>query len=186
MDGDIYYIGMTSLAMIFLTWISKYKEGDLYAIYGSILFRGMCHTTMEGSFIILLSTNGKNIVFTSMGYLTQHFDALTIHIQCIAPQKGKFFFGLHGQNWANLYDGDNHILYGLGKVFSFMYDQLIYSSIFYISVDIMTYITSRVIQNNFPCNFLKQQFGKLRITIGEVVGTSLHHMKPSVFSSFYY
>ena len=25
-DGDIYYIGMTSLAMIFLTWNSKYKE----------------------------------------------------------------------------------------------------------------------------------------------------------------
>ena len=34
-DGDIYCIGMTSLAMIFLTWISKYKEGDLYATYGS-------------------------------------------------------------------------------------------------------------------------------------------------------
>ena len=104
-DGDIYYIGMTSLAMIFLTWISKYKESDLYATYGSILFRGMCHTTMEGSFIytciILLSTYGKNIAFTSMDYLTPHFDALTIHIQCIAPQKSKFFIGLHGKNWVN-------------------------------------------------------------------------------------
>ena len=50
-DGNIYYIGMTSLAMIFLTWISKYREGDPYATYGSILFLGMCHITMEGSFI---------------------------------------------------------------------------------------------------------------------------------------
>ena len=46
-DGDIYYIGMTSLSMIFLTWVSKYKEGDLYATYGSFLFLGMYHTTME-------------------------------------------------------------------------------------------------------------------------------------------
>ena len=147
-DGDIYYIGMTSLAMIFLTWISKYKEGDLYATYGPFLFLGRYHTTMEGLFIytciILLSTYGKNIVFTSMDYLTQHFDALTIHIQCIAAQKGKFFIELHGQNWANLYDGDSHLLYGLGQVFSFMYVQLMYPSIYYLSVDAMTYI--------YPCN----------------------------------
>ena len=50
-DEDIYYIAMTSLTMIFLTWIPKNKEGNLYATSGSILFLGMCHTTMEGSFI---------------------------------------------------------------------------------------------------------------------------------------
>ena len=47
-DGEIYYIFMTSLAMILLTWISRYKEGDIYATYGSILFLGMYHTTMKG------------------------------------------------------------------------------------------------------------------------------------------
>ena len=130
-DGNIYYIGMILLAMFFLTWIFKYKEGDLYATYGSFLFMGVCHTTMEGSFIciILLSTHGKKFFFASTNYLTQYLDTLTIHIQCIIPQEGKLFIELHGQHWAKLYDGDNHPLYGLGKVFSFMYVQLMYLAI---------------------------------------------------------
>ena len=45
-DGNIYYRDM-----IFLTWISKYKKGDLHVPYGSFLFMGVCHTTMEESFI---------------------------------------------------------------------------------------------------------------------------------------
>ena len=157
---------MIVLAMVFLTWISKYKEGDLHAAYGSFLFMGMCHTTMEESYIyiciILLSTHGKNIIFASMDYLTKYLDSLTIHIQCIAPQKGKLFIELHGQHWARWYDGDNHILYGLRQVLNFMYDQLMYLAICYLSVDVMTYIIIHVTKNNLPCNFLKQQFEKLR------------------------
>ena len=107
-------------------------------------------------YIILLPVYGKKYFFTLADLYT-----LTIILQCMALQEGKLIRLLHGKNWANLYDGDNHILYGLGKVFSFMYDQLIYSAICYSSVAIMTYITIHVTQNNLPCDFLKQQFGKL-------------------------
>ena len=113
MDGNIYYIDM-----IFLTWISKHKKGDLPAAYDSFLF-------MEGLFmdpiIILLSIHGENIDFSFIDFLKHYLHTLTISIQCIAPQEGKLFIELHGQHWAKLYDGDNHILYGLGQLFSFMY-----------------------------------------------------------------
>ena len=69
MDENIYYKDV-----IFLTWISKHKKGDLHAAHGSFLFMGVCHTTMEELFtyicIILLSTHGKNIIFASMDFLT--------------------------------------------------------------------------------------------------------------------
>ena len=37
--------------VIFLTWISKHKKGDLDAAYDSFLFMGVCHTTMEDLFM---------------------------------------------------------------------------------------------------------------------------------------
>ena len=59
-DGGIYYCDM-----FFLTWVSKHKKEDLHAAYGSFLFMGVCHTTMEDLFmdlcIILLSIHGKNL-----------------------------------------------------------------------------------------------------------------------------
>ena len=61
-DGNIYYRDM-----IFLTWISKHKKGDLPITYDSFLFMGVCHTTMEGIFmdliIILLSVHGNKFFF---------------------------------------------------------------------------------------------------------------------------
>ena len=75
-------------------------------------------------YIILLPVYGKKYVFTLADLYT-----LTIILQCMALQEGKLIRLLHGQNWANLYDGDNHPLHGLGQVFYFMYDQLICSVI---------------------------------------------------------
>ena len=67
--------------------------------------------------MILLLAHGKDLVAT-FGDL----HSLTIFMHCIAPQEGKLFIELHGQHWAKLYDGDSHILYGLGQVFyPFMY-----------------------------------------------------------------
>ena len=121
-DGNIYYKDM-----IFLTWISKHEKEDLHAAHGSFLFIGVCHTTMKDLFmdpyIIFLLVHGKNFFFAFIDYLTQYLHTLTISIQCIVSQEGKLFIELHGQHWAKLYDGDSHLLYGLGKVFYFMYDQ---------------------------------------------------------------
>ena len=115
-DGNIYYIDM-----IFLTWISKHKKEDLHLRYGSFLFIGVCHTIMEDLFmdpiIILLSLHGKNYVFAFIDCPTQYLHALTIYLQCIAPQRGKLFFGLHAPFLANYYDGDIHLLYEFGQVF---------------------------------------------------------------------
>ena len=47
-DGNTYYRDM-----IFLTWISKHKKGDLIAAYDSFLFISVCHTTMESLFMDL-------------------------------------------------------------------------------------------------------------------------------------
>ena len=114
--------------------------------------------------IILLPVHGKKFVFAFIGHLTQYFHTLTISIQCIAPQEGKLLFELHGQFWAKLYDGDNHILCGLGKVFHYssMYAQLIHQANYYSLVDVMTYTTSHLSRNNLPYYFLKQQLGKMR------------------------
>ena len=98
----------------------------------------------------------RNIFFTTMDYPTKNFDSVTIHIQCIAPQEGRLFIELHGQHWAKLYDGDSHILYGLGKVFPFMYVQLMYPTLCSSLVDVITYIINHVSRNNLPFNFLKQ------------------------------
>ena len=61
-DGFIYYCDI-----FFLTWTPKHDKGDLHEAYGSFLFIGVCHTTMEDSFMdpvtILLSLHGKNYVF---------------------------------------------------------------------------------------------------------------------------
>ena len=69
-------------SMFFLTWTSKHEEGDLQAAYGLFLFIGVCHTTMEGSFMdlvtILLSLHGKNYVFSFIDFSTQYLHALTI------------------------------------------------------------------------------------------------------------
>ena len=96
-------------------------------------------------YIILLPVYGNKYVLTLADLYT-----LTIILQCMALQEGKIIKLLHGQNWANLYDGDKHLLYGLGQVFYFIYDQLIYSAIFYLSVAIMKYIAIHVTQNNLP------------------------------------
>ena len=111
MDGDIYYCDM-----FFLVWISKHKRKELHAAHDSFLFMGVCITPMEDLFmdpcIILLSIHGKNLVFEFI-----YLHILTISMQCISPQEGKFFILLHGQHWAKLYDGDIHLLCGLGQVF---------------------------------------------------------------------
>ena len=146
--------------MIFLTWISKHRKGDLHAAYDSFLFMGVCHTTMEDLFmdlcIILLLVHGKNFVFSFIDYLTQYLHSLTISMKCISPQEGKPLFGLHGHFWDNIYDGDSHLLYDFGQVLSyFMYAQLIYKAIYYSLVDVMTYTTSNLFRRSFPCYFLK-------------------------------
>ena len=83
-DGEIYY-----LHMIFLTWIFKHKKKDLIATHSSFLFMGLCHITMEGSFMglinILISVHGNNWVFSLTDYLTQYLHSVTISIQCISP-----------------------------------------------------------------------------------------------------
>ena len=150
MDGDIYYCDI-----FFLTWISKHEKEGFHATLGSFLFMGVCQTPMEELFmdpcISLLPVHGENFFFAFIDCLTQYLHTLTIYMQCIAPQEGKLFIELHGQHWAKLYDGDNHILYGLGKVFYyFMYAHLMYPAICYLSVDVMTYIIIHVSKNNLP------------------------------------
>ena len=154
-DGDIYYCDM-----IFLTWISKHKKKDLYAVHGSFLFMGVCHTTMEdlfmGPIIIFLSLHGKNFFFEFIDFPTQYFHALTISLQWISPQKGKLFFRLHGTFLANYYDGDSHIFYEFRQVFCyFLYAQLIHPTIYYLLVDVVTYRTSHLSRNNLPRYCLK-------------------------------
>ena len=100
---------------------------------------------------------GEKFVFAFIDCLIQYLHTLTISMQCIAPQEGKLFIWLHGQFWAKLYDGDNHLLCGLGQeLYHFMYVQLMYYSLVYV----ITYIINHVLRNNLPCNFLKQQFRK--------------------------
>ena len=123
MDGDIYYCNM-----FFLTWISKPKKKGLHATHGSFLFMGVCQNTMEDLFmdpcIILLPVHGEKFVVESIDFLKKYLHALTISMQCIAPQECELSIWLHGQFWANLYDGDNHLSYDLGKVcFSYIYDK---------------------------------------------------------------
>ena len=59
---------------------------------------------------------GENFVYACIDYLTQYLHLLSISMQCLVPQEGSLFLKLHDQYWARLYDGDNHISYGLGKV----------------------------------------------------------------------
>ena len=114
-DGVIYYY-----ATFFLTWIPKYEKKDLLAAPSSFLFMGACQKNMEGSFmdpyIILISAYGKKYFFTLADLYT-----LTIILQCMALQEGKLIRLLHGQNWAKLYDGGNHILHGLWQMFFIAY-----------------------------------------------------------------
>ena len=115
MDGLICYCGMFSL-----NWIYRHEKGDFHAAYGSFLFIWVCHTTMEDSSMdlvtIFLSLHGKNSIFAFIDCSTQYLHALTISLQCIALQRGKFFFRLHGLFVASYYDGDNHLRYDLGQV----------------------------------------------------------------------
>ena len=146
--------------MLSLTCISKHEKEDFHAACGSFLFIWVCHTTMEDSsmdfFTPLLSLHGKNSVFAFIDCSTQYFHSLTISLQCIALQRGKFFFGLHGPFLASYYDGDNHLLYYLGQVFGYsLYAQLIHSTIHYLLVDVVTYTTSHLLRNNLPCYCLK-------------------------------
>ena len=117
-DGFICYYGM-----FILTWISKHKKEDLHATYGSFLFIGVCHTTTEDLFmdpiIILLSLHGKNSLFSFIYYPTQYFHALTISLQCISLERGKFFFRLHRPFLDSYCEGDNHLLYDLGQLFCY-------------------------------------------------------------------
>ena len=70
----------------------------------------------------LLSTHGEDVVFASIDYITQHLHFLTIVIQCIAPQEGKFIVEPHEHDFSSYYDGDKHPFFNHGKVFgSFLY-----------------------------------------------------------------
>ena len=113
MDGLICLYGM-----FYLTWVSRHEGEDFHAACGSFLFIWVCHTTMEDPsvdfVIILLTLHGKNFVFAFIDCSAQYFHALTISLQCISLQRGKFFFRLHGPFLADYSDGDNHLLYDLG------------------------------------------------------------------------
>ena len=75
--------------------------------------------------IILLLLHGKDLVVAFSDLHT-----LTISMQCITPQEGKLFIELHDQQWARMYDGDNHLLYVHGQVlYYFMYVNLMYTTI---------------------------------------------------------
>ena len=101
--------------------------------------------------------------FSFIDFSIQYLHALTISLQCIALQRGKFFFRLHGPFLASYYDGYNHLLYDFGQFFGcFLYAQLIHSAIYYLLVYVMTYTTSHLSRNNLPCYFLKLQWGRLR------------------------
>ena len=131
MNGLIGYYGMSSLS-----WISKHEKEYFYAACGSFLFRWVCHTTMEDSFMdhvtILLPSYGKNYVYTIVDCSIQYLHALTFSLQCIALQRNKFFFRLHGLFLASYLDGDNHLLYDRGKVCGyFLCAQLTYSAIYF-------------------------------------------------------
>ena len=161
-DGLIGYCGMFSL-----TWMYKHKKEDLHGACGSFLFRWVCHTTMEDSSMdlvtILLPSHGKNFVVALIYFSTLYLYTLTISLQCIALQRGKFIFRLHGPFLASYYDGDNHILYDLGQVFGyFLYAHLIHLAIYYLLIDLVTYTTSHLSRKNLPCYYLKLQWGRLR------------------------
>ena len=119
---------------------------------------------------------GEKFFFAIIDCLIQYLHALTISMQCIAPQEGKLFIWLHGQFWANLYDGDSHLLHDLGQVCcAYMYDQLLYLTSYYSLVDLMTYITIHVLKNNLPYYFLKKQFGKMHCNY---MGNSWYFLVP--------
>ena len=101
-------------------------------------------THMDPSIILLLAY-GKSLVFSF-----SDFHTLIIMLQCMAPQRGKFFMFLHEKIWAKPYDGDSHLTHGLGKkIFHSTHAQIIH-------------MISLVFQNILPCPFLKQWFLKLR------------------------
>ena len=120
--GDIYFHDM-----IFLTLISRHKKKDLHAAHDSFLSSHMetYQTIMERfsweiSLMDLITSfptvHGKSCVFVIIYHLTKYFHSLAIYIQCIAPQEGKFLFGLHGLSKTKIYDGYSHFLYGFGQV----------------------------------------------------------------------
>ena len=114
------------------------------------------------SCITLLLAHGENFVFESIDYVTQYFHLLTIVIQCISPQEGKLFIELHDQQWARMYDGDNHLLYSHGKVlYYFMYVHLMYRTIYYSLVDDMIHSTNHLSKHHLPYYFLKLQWERL-------------------------
>ena len=101
--------------------------------------------------MILLLAHVKDLIIAFSDLHT-----LTTSMHCISPQEGKLFSELHGQHWAKLYDGDNHLLYGHGKgLYYFIYVHLLYATISYSLVKEITYIEHNVSSNHLPCNFLK-------------------------------
>ena len=114
-DGLIGCCGMFSL-----TWMSKHKKEDFHGACDSFLFRLICHTTMKDSSMdlvtILSSLHGKDSIISFIDYTTQYF-SLTISLQCIDIQRGKFLFRLHGLFLASYYDGDNHLMYDPKQVY---------------------------------------------------------------------
>ena len=156
-DGLIGCYGMLSL-----TWMSKHKKEDFHGACDSLLFRLICHTTMEDSsmdiFTILLPSHGKNFVVALIDCSPLNLYTLTMSLQCIALQRGKVLFRLHGLFLASYYDGEKHLMYDPGQVYGcFLYAQLTYSAIYYFLVGVMTYKGRHLSRDNFPYHFLKLQ-----------------------------
>ena len=66
------------------------------------------------SCITLISAHGENVVFASIDYVTQYLHLLTIVIQCISAQEGKFIVEPDEKDFDSYYDGDNHPLFNHG------------------------------------------------------------------------
>ena len=103
---------------------------------------------------ILLPAYGEKFVYTFI-----YFHNLAIIMQCNASQEGKLVTLLHDHYWADLYDGGNHLLCGLGKLFyHHMYVQLMHSNMYHMK----TFMINHEKGNILRCTFLKQQLVKLR------------------------
>ena len=97
----------------------SYELAGAYLHRPTALFLWSVDLFMD-SCITLPSVYGETIVFAFIDYLTQYLHLLTIIIQCIYPQEGKFIVDPHKQNFANYYDGDSHPFYNHGQVFDYL------------------------------------------------------------------
>ena len=66
---------------------------------------------------ILSSLHGKIFVLALIDCSAQFLYTLTISLQYIALQRGKFLFRLHGIFLASYYDGDNYLMYDTRQVY---------------------------------------------------------------------